>query len=75
MAIKTENTAVVPVMLHPDSGDKYAPENLILYRTSLSLYRNLRDEGKLSDSSYRKIRTILTRKYGLPADSIFVESA
>ena len=75
MATKIGNTAAGPVMLQPEKQDNYAPANLILYRTSLALYRNLRDEGKLSDGTYRKIRTILTRKYGLPTDSIFADCA
>jgi len=75
MATKTENTAAAPATLHPDEQDKYAPVNLILYRTSLSLYQHLREDGKLSDGSYRKIRCILNKRYGLPPNSIFAESA
>lgn len=75
MAIKTENTAAGPVMLQPERQDKYAPANLILYRTSLALYRNLTNDGVFTESEYRKIRTILNKKYGLPADSIFAECA
>ena len=75
MAIKTENTAAGPVMLHPDRQDKYAPGNLILYRTSLALYRNMTDEGIFNEEEYCHIRTILTKKYGLSSDSIFAECA
>ena len=75
MAIKTENTAAGPVMLHPDRQDKYAPGNLILYRTSLALYRNLMDKGILDKETYCQIRTILNKKYGLSSDSIFAECA
>ena len=75
MAIKTENTAAGPVMLHPDRQDKYAPDNLILYRTSLALYRNLTDESIIGEDGYCQIRTILNKKYGLSSDSIFAESA
>ena len=75
MATKIENTAAEPVMLHPDSQHKYAPDNLILYRTSLALYRNLMDEGALDKETYCQIRTILNKKYGLSSDSIFAESA
>ena len=52
MAIKTENTAAGPVMLRPDTRDKYAPNNLILYRTSLALYRNMKDEGIFNEEEY-----------------------
>ena len=75
MATKTENTAAGPVMLRPDSQNQYAPGNLILYRTSLALYRNLVDEGILNEDEYCHIRTILTKKYGLSSDSIFAECA
>ena len=75
MATKTGNTAAEPVMLHPDKQDKYAPGNLILYRTSLALYRNLMNEGIISQDGYRQIRSILNKKYGLSSDSIFAESA
>ena len=75
MATKIENTAAESVMLHPDSQNKYAPGNLILYRTSLALYRNLMDEGTLDEDTYCQIRTILNKKYGLSSDSIFAECA
>ena len=75
MATKTANTAAGPVMLHPDKQDKYAPGNLILYRTSLALYRNLMDEGIINQDGYCQIRSILNKKYGLTSDSIFAESA
>jgi len=75
MATKTGNTAAGPVTLRPDSQNKYAPDNLILYRTSLALYRNMTDEGIFSEKEYCHIRTILTKKYGLSSDSIFAECA
>ena len=61
--------------MRPDSRDKYAPGNLILYRTSLALYRNMADRGIFNEEEYCRIRTILTKKYGLNSDSIFAESA
>lgn len=75
MATKTGNTAAGPVTLRPDSRDKYAPGNLILYRTSLALYRNLVNEGTLDEDTYCQIRTIMNKKYGLSSDSIFTECA
>ena len=75
MATATENTAAGPATLHPDSRDQYAPGNLILYRTSLALYRNMMDEGLINEEEYCQIRTILNKKYGLSSDSIFAESA
>ena len=62
-------------MLRPDSQNKYDPNNLILYRTSLALYRNLMDEGIFNKEEYCHILTILNKKYGLSSDSIFAESA
>lgn len=75
MATKTENTAAGPVTLLPDSRDKYAPAKLMFYRTSLALYRNMAEEGKISDGTYQKICTILNKKYGLSSGSIFAETA
>ena len=75
MATKTGNTAAEPAMLRPDSQNKYAPGNLILYRTSLALYRKLADEGVFNEDEYCQIRTILNKKYGLSSDSIFSECA
>ena len=75
MATRTGNTAAGPVMLRPDRQDKYAPSNLILYRTSLALYRNMADQGVFNEDEYCHIRTILTKKYGLSSDSIFAECA
>ena len=75
MATKTASTAVAPAMSRPDKQNKYAPDNLILYRTSLALYRNLMVEGMIGEDGYCQIRTILNKKYGLSSDSIFAESA
>ena len=75
MATAIANTAAGPATLHPDSQDKYSPGNLILYRTSLALYRNLKNQGIFNEDEYCHIRTILTKKYGLSSDSIFAESA
>ena len=75
MEMPTENTAAGPATLYPDSRDQYAPGNLILYRTSLALYRNLKNQGVFNDEEYCHIRTILTKKYGLSSDSIFAECA
>ena len=75
MATKTGNTAAGPVMLRPDGRNSYDPNNLILYRTSLALYRNMTDEGVFNEEEYCQIRTILNKKYGLSSDSIFAECA
>ena len=75
MATKTGNTAVGPVMLRPGSRNPYDSNNLILYRTSLALFRNMTDQGIFDEDEYCHIRTILTKKYGLSSDSIFAECA
>ena len=75
METRTENTAAEPVMLRQDKEDKYAPINLMLYHTSLSLFRTLVDDDVFTRQDYRKIRTILNKKYGFPSGSIFAESA
>ena len=73
MATKNENTAHESVMLTQDKADKYAPQNLMLYRTSLSLMKSLVEDGTFTDNEYRKICTILSKKYGLSSSSIFAE--
>ena len=75
MAMQAANTAAGYATVHPVGQDKYAPGNLILYRTSLALYRNLKNQGVFNDEEYCHIRTILTKKYGLSSDSIFAECA
>ena len=75
MATKTENTAAVPVMLRQDKQDKYAAENMMLYRTSLALLKNLAEDGIFTEKEYRKLSTMLAHKYGLSSGSIFAESA
>ena len=62
-------------MLRPDSHNKYDPNNLILYRTSLAMFRNMTDQGVFNEDEYCQIRTILNKKYGLSSDSIFAECA
>ena len=75
MAMQAANTAAGNATVYPVGQDKYAPGNLILYRTSLALYRNLKNQGVFNEDEYCHIRTILTKKYGLSSDSIFAESA
>ena len=47
----------------------------MLYHVSLGLIEKLVRCGQLSLSDYRKACRILTRKYGLPPDSIYAEIA
>ena len=73
MATRKDNSVVETVTSAPDSI--YSPENLLRYHTTLALLEKLTQDGKLSLSDYRKSCTILSRKYGLPSDSIFAETA
>lgn len=73
MAIKAENTAAVNAMSHPDSA--YEPDNLIRYHTTLALVEKLVEDGALTHADYRRSCTILSRKYGIPSDGIFAETA
>ena len=73
METKTENTAQEIATLKQDTADKYAPQNLMLYRTSLSLMKSLLDDGCFTDKEYLKICTTLGEKYGLSSSSIFAE--
>ena len=75
MATKIENIAAVPAMLHQDKQDKYATENMMLHRTSLALLKSLAEDGTFTEKEYRKLSTMLARKYGLSSGSIFAESA
>ena len=75
MEIRIENTATEPATLHQDKQDKYAPENLMLYRTSLALLKTLAEDGTFTEKEYCKLSTILSRKYGLSSGSIFSECA
>ena len=75
MATKIENIAAVPAMLHQDKQDKYATENMMLYRTSLALLKSLAEDDTFTEKEYRKLSTMLARKYGLSSGSIFAESA
>lgn len=74
MEIKTENTVAEPVMLKPEKNDKYDFVNMMHYRTSLALMKNMADSGTFNESEYRKICTMLNKKYGLSSNSIFAES-
>ena len=87
MGIKTENIAAGSVSILPEQhpsntetdvkspapGSPYSPENLLYYHTSLGLVETLVKRGVLTQEDFKKACAILTRKYGLPPDSIFAE--
>ena len=87
MGIKTENIAAGNVSMQPEqrptrteagvkstaSGSPYDPENLLYYHTSLGLVETLVKRGVLTREDFARACVLLTRKYGLPPDSIFAE--
>ena len=73
MGTRIESTVAAPVTTLP--ADPYSPDNLMLYHVSLGLIEKLVRSGDLILSDYRKACRILTRKYGLPPDSIYAEIA
>ena len=70
MGIKKENTAAENAI---PKRDPYGPDNLMMYRTSLSLVERLVKKGLLTKADYRKSCSVLTKRYGLPAMSIYAE--
>lgn len=74
MEIKTESTVAEPATLNHETNDKYDFVNMMHYRTSLALMKNMADSGTFNESEYRKICTMLNKKYGLSSNSIFAES-
>ena len=80
MGIKTENIAAGSAITTHDPPktsvgevSPYDPENLLYYHTSLGLVETLVKRGVLTREDFKKACVLLTRKYGLPADSIFAE--
>ena len=73
METKIENIAVGNAMSHP--ADPYSPDQQIMYHTSLALVDKLVQNGLLTQSDFIRACTILSKKYGLPEDSIFAEVA
>ena len=55
-------------------SDKYDFVNMMHYRTSLALMKNMADSGTFNESEYRKICTMLNKKHGLSSNSIFAEN-
>ena len=87
MGIKTENTVTGSVSMQPEQrptrteasvkspapGSPYSPEYLLYYHTSLGLVETLVKRGVLTREDFARACVLLTRKYGLPLDSIFAE--
>lgn len=73
MGTRKGNTAAASAFTPP--ADPYSPDNLMLYHVSLGLIESLVRKGHLTEADYRKSCRILTKKHGLPLDSIFAEIA
>ena len=58
-----------------NSSDKYSPDTLIRYHTTLALIDGLVENGCFTQADRRKAYTIINKKYGLSSDSIFAETA
>jgi len=57
------------------SSDKYSPDTLMRYHTTLALIDGLVADGCFTQADRRKAYTIINRKYGLTSDSIYAEIA
>ena len=73
METRKENTAAGNATSLP--ADPYSPDQQITYHTSLALIDKLVQNGLLTQADFKRACVILTRKYGLPEDSIFAEVA
>ena len=73
METRKGNTAAGHATLPP--ADPYSPEQQIMYHTSLALIDKLVQDGLLTRADFKRACAVLTKKYGLPKDSIFAEVA
>ena len=73
MGTKKGNIAVGNATAPP--ADPYTHDNLLSYYASVSAIEGLLHKGVLSETDYKKSCRILTKKHGIPLDSIFAEIA
>lgn len=73
MATKTVNTVQERAISKAEesSSDKYAPDTMMRYHTTLALIDSLVADGCFTQADRRKAYTIINQKYGLSSDSIF----
>ena len=57
------------------SSDKYSPDTLMRYHTTLALIDGLVEDGCFTQADRQKAYKIINRKYGLSSDSIYAEIA
>jgi len=43
------------------------------YHTSMAVFRRWKNEGMINDDDLSRIAVMITRKYGLPLDSIYLD--
>ena len=55
--------------------DKYAPDTMMRYHTTLALIDYLVADGCFTQADKRKAYTIINQRYGLSSNSIFAEIA
>ena len=77
MATKTVSTVQECVISKAveSSSDKYSPDTLMRYHTTLALIDGLVADGCFTQADRRKAYTIINKKYGLSSDSISAEIA
>lgn len=46
-------------------------QRLLSYQTTMSLIRTMLSDGLISEDEYRKIDTIMSKRYGVSLSSIF----
>ena len=74
MTVKNANTAV-PNATALQGDDPNCPNNLLYYHVSLGLIEKLVKSGRLSQADFNKSLRVLSKKYSIPRDSIFAETA
>ena len=77
MATKIQNTVQGHAISKAgeSSSDKYSPDTLMRYHTTLALIDGLVADGCFTQADRRKAYTIINKKYGLSSDSIYAEIA
>ena len=77
MAIRIENTAVMPAISRTDSVvaamTKEQIQNEKIYLGTMSTAKNLLKQGIISDKEYEQIDTNFRRKYGISLSTLFTD--
>lgn len=77
MGIRTENTAVMPVILRTDSEvaamTKEQIQNEKMYLGTMTTAKNLLKQGIISDEDYEQIDTKFRKKYNISLSTLFTD--